>query len=75
MGCRPASACDGLFIRKSRLAEVHVHVGEAGKKSILIGGDDPVEIEYMASELKHVVNNGNILFPDIAVTVNIDIGE
>ena len=54
---------------------MHVHVGEAGKKSILIGGDDPVEIEYMASELKHVVNNGNILFPDIAVTVNIDIGE
>jgi hypothetical protein len=52
-----------------------VHVGEAGQKSITVSGNDTIEIRSAASERKDAVDNGNILFPDIAVAVYVDVGE
>ena len=69
------AAGKGLLIRKSRLTEVHVHVGEAGKNGERFTGNDLIVRRSGAAETENTVKNGNILSSDIAVTVYVDVGK
>ena len=74
-GRGPAAAGYGFLIRKTRLAEVHVHICETGKYGISVTGDLLRQGTIDGAATKDTVTNGNGLFPDLSVSIHVGIGE
>ena len=70
-----AAARNGFLIGKTRLAQVHMHIGEAGKYGISVAGDLLCQGSIGGAGEKDTITNGNGLFPDLPVSIHIGIGE